>query len=211
MTHPFNSSSNFCPGPTTRRGFMRMGLAGFASLSLPEILRMKAAAADEKKQTPRKNTAVIMVWQPGGCSHIDTYDPKPHAPSEYSGPFSTIPTAVPGMHFTELLPMQAKIADKFTVLRSMRQTAAGHPAGSMQLLSGDQDKRDKPKPKYPDWMSVAHYLRSMQGPRTNPLPGYIGVNPPAKYNGPAYLGDSYSPFAIVGDPANQTSLCQISD
>ena len=103
-----------------------------------------------------------MVWQPGGCSHLETYDPKPDAGSEYRGPFSTIPTKVPGMHFCELLPRQAAIADKFTVLRSMRQTAGGHPAGSMQLLSGDPDTRDKPKPRLPDWMSVTNYVRSQR-------------------------------------------------
>lgn len=199
MTHPFNASSTYCQGPASRRGFMRMGLAGFASLSLPGMLRLRAEspAADNPKKT-----AVIMVWQPGGCSHIDTYDPKPNAPVEYRGPFSTIGTKVPGMHFTELLPMQAAIADKFTVLRSMRQTAGGHPAGSMQLLSGDSDTRDKPKPRLPDWMSVANYLRSQEGPRQNPLPMYAGVNPPTNYTGPAYLGDAYSPFAVTGDPNN---------
>lgn len=197
MTHPFHATSMNCPGPRSRRGFMRMGLAGFTSLSLPGLLRLRAAtsAADSGKRS-----AVIMVWKPGGCSHIDTYDPKPEAELEYRGPFSTIDTAVPGMQFTELLPMQAKIADKFTVLRSMRQTAGGHPAGSMQLLSGDPDTRDKPKPKYPDWMSVANYLRAQEGARTNPLPAYVGINPPTEYNGPAYLGDAYSPFIVNGDP-----------
>ncbi|MCA9076901.1 MAG: DUF1501 domain-containing protein [Planctomycetaceae bacterium] len=197
MSHPFNASNILCPGPETRRGFMRMGLAGFASLSLPGVLRLRA----ESPQPSSERTAVIMVWKPGGCSHIDTYDPKPDAPSEYRGPFSTIPTKVPGLQFTELLPMQAQIADKFTVLRSMRQTAGGHPAGSMQMLSGDPDTRDKPKPKYPDWMSIANYLRSQEGARSNPLPRYVGVNPPTTYNGPAYLGEAYSPFAVTGDPS----------
>lgn len=198
-----------CPGPLrfpvpSRRGFLQAGLAGFASLSLPGLLRLQAqnaARAAEAKSSGRERNAVIMVWQPGGCSHIDTYDPKPQAELEYRGPFQTIHTKVPGMDFTELLPRQAAIADKFTVLRSMRQSAGGHPAGSMQLLSGDPDTRDKPKPKYPDWMSVANYLRS-QTPRNNPLPTYVGINPPATYNGPAYLGDTYSPFSVTGDPSS---------
>ncbi|HCS53630.1 MAG TPA: DUF1501 domain-containing protein, partial [Planctomycetaceae bacterium] len=116
------------------------------------------------------------------------------------GPFATIPTKVPGMQFTELLPLQAKIADKFTVLRSMRHNGPGHPAGSMQMLSGDTDSRDKPKPKLPDWMTIANYLRSQQGERANPLPAYVGVNGPSTYNGPAYLGDAYAPFTVTGDP-----------
>jgi hypothetical protein len=201
-----------CPGPfqrpvPTRRSFLKMGLAGFASVSLPGILRLRAASqlqAAESTAGGRAKNAVIMVWQPGGLSHIDSYDPKPLSGSEYRGPFEVISTKVPGLNFTELLPRQAAIADKFTVLRSMRQAAGGHPAGSMQLLSGDPDTRDKPKPRYPDWMTVANYLRAQAGPRQTPLPAYVGINPPLEYNGPAYLGDAYSPFTVHGDPNSPT-------
>lgn len=197
-----------CPGPipfstSGRRAFLQTGLAGFATLSLPNILKLqtlKMAAAAESTKSPSEKKAVIMVWQPGGLSHLDSYDPKPEIGSEYRGPFKTIPTKVPGLHFTELMPRQAAIADKMVVLRSMRQTAGGHPAGSMQLLSGDPDTRDKPKPKYPDWMTISNYLLSQKGPRQNPLPCYVGINPPLEYNGPAYLGDAYSPFVVSGNP-----------
>jgi hypothetical protein len=183
-----------------RRELLRIGMAGFGGLSLPGILRARAETPAAGKQP----TAVIMVWLPGGCSHIDTYDPKPDITSEYRGPFQTIQTKIPGVQFTELLPRQARIADKFTVLRSMQQTAGGHPAGSMQMLSGDPDTRDKPKPKFPDWMTVANYLRAREGVRDNPLPRYVGVNPPLEYNGPAYLGDAYQPFVVSGDPNQPT-------
>lgn len=203
-----NSLNKQCPGPgrsasAGRRTFLQMGLSGMASLTLPGILRLQAERplyAGEATPANRKKNAVIMVWKPGGCSHIDSYDPKPNAGSEYSGPFETISTKVPGLQFTELLPRQAAIADKLTVLRSMYQGAGGHPAGSMQMLSGDSDTRDKPKPRLPDWMSVTNYLRAKQGPRQNPLPAYVGINPPLEYNGPAYLGDAYSPFTVQGDP-----------
>ena len=181
---------------------MRIGLTGFASLSWPGLLRLRAgnsAASGSRK------TAVILVWLRGGCSHVDTYDPKPDIGSEYRGPFKTISTKVPGMQLTELLPLQGKIADKFTLLRSMTHTGGGHPAGSLQMLSGDPDSRDKPKPVLPDWMTVANYLRS-KTPRKNPLPNYIGVNPIVNYDsftiaGPAYVGAAYSPFAVMGDPS----------
>lgn len=177
---------------------MQVGLTSFASLTLPGLLRLRAENAMKPKH---ERTAVIMVWLPGGLSHVDSYDPKPDIGSEYRGPFKTIATKVAGTRFTELMPMQAKIADKFTVLRSMNQKAGGHPAGSMQMLSGDADERDKPKPRLPDWMSVAHYLRSKEARRSNPLPNYVGVNPPLEYNGPAYLGDAYSPFSVSDDPS----------
>ena len=79
----------------------------------------------------------------------------------------------------ELLPRHAKIADRFTILRSVAHTGGGHPAGSLQLLSGDPDAQDKLKPVYPDFMSVAHRLR--YDPR-RPLPNYVGVNPIVRYD-----------------------------
>lgn len=209
MTTPsFPPRPTRCPGPIPwgpggRRAFLQTGLAGFATLSLPSVLRLRAerqAGAAEADRGRRSQNAVIMVWQPGGLSHLDSYDPKPLSGSEYRGPFDLIDTKVPGLQFTELLPRQAAIADKLVVLRSMRQTAGGHPAGSMQLLSGDPDTRDKPKPKYPDWMCVANYIRSQWGPRQSPVPAYVGINPPLEYNGPAYVGDAYSPFVVSGDP-----------
>ncbi len=177
---------------------MQIGLTGFASLSWPQLLRLRAESV---AKPTREKTAVIMVWLGGGLSHLDSYDPKPDIETEYRGPFDVISTKVPGLQFTELLPMQAKIADKFTILRSMSHKAAGHSAGCKQLLSGDMDVVDKPRPRLPDWMSVAAYLRSKeQQRRTSSLPNYVGVNPVVEYNGPAYVGAAYAPFAILGDP-----------
>ena len=183
---------------TGRREFLRVGLAGFGSLTLPSLFRLRIDAAE----TSRERTAVILVWLRGGASHLETYDPKPDAPSEFRGPYKPIATCVRGLEICELLPRHAKIADRFTILRSMVHTGGGHPAGSLQLLSGDPDPRDKPRPAYPDLMSVAHYLRSDP---TRALPNYIGVNAISRYDafqiaGSAYLGESYAPFRVTGDP-----------
>jgi uncharacterized protein (DUF1501 family) len=184
----------------SRREFLRVGLTGLGALSLPGLLRLRAAQGAAKSA---ERTAVIIVWLRGGCSHLDTYDPKPHAGSEYTGPFQPLATKTPGMWLTELLPRQAQLSDKFALLRSMAHTGGGHPAGSLQLLSGDPDAVDKITPVYPDLMSVAHYLR---GGENRELPNYIGVNPITRYDsftiaGPAYLGPSYEPFAVTGDPS----------
>ncbi len=197
-----NGKSNavsVCPGPIKRREFLRIGLSGFATLSLPGLFELRARAATEK---PKARTAVILVWLRGGASHLETYDPKPDAPSEFRGVFSPISTRVPGMQISELLPRHAKIADKFTLLRSMAHTGGGHPAGSLQMLTGDPDPQDKDKPIFPDWMTVANFLRA---DRTRPLPNYVGVNPVTRYDnftiaGPAYVGPSYGPFTVNGDP-----------
>ena len=183
-----------------RREFLRTGLAAFGGLTLPSLYRLRAEAG---RPATQNRTAVILVWLRGGASHLDTYDPKPDAPSEYHGPFAPIATQVPGLRVTELLPRHARIAHQFTLLRSMAHTGGGHPAGSLQVLSGDPDAQDKLRPVYPDFMSVASHLRS--NPR-RPLPSYVGVNPIVNYDnftiaGPGYLGDSYAPFAVTGDPS----------
>jgi uncharacterized protein (DUF1501 family) len=201
---PNHSQSKFptiCPGPLRRRDFLRVGLAGFATLSWPELLKLRAAASEKPVS---KGRSVILVWLRGGLSHLDTYDPKPAAGSEFASPFQPISTKVPGLQLTELLPLHAKIADKFTLVRSMTHTGGGHPSGSLQMLSGDPDAQDKPKPVYPDWMSVASRLLN---DRRKALPNYIGVNPIINYDnftiaGPAYAGPGYAPFMVMGDPNN---------
>jgi uncharacterized protein (DUF1501 family) len=183
-----------------RREFLRVGLSGFATLSLPGILQLRAQSAP----SPKPRSAVILVWLRGGASHLETYDPKPDASSEFRGVFGPLGTRVPGMRVSELLPLHAKIADKFTLLRSMSHTGGGHPAGSLQMLSGDPDPNDKQKPVFPDWMTVTNYLRA---DRSRTLPNYVGVNPVVSYDGfiiagPAYIGPAFGPFSVTGDPSN---------
>lgn len=183
----------------SRREFLRFGLSAFGTLSLPVLYRYRVAA---NSAMTKERTAVIIVWLRGGASHLDLYDPKPDAPAEYRGPFKTLQTRTTGLRVTELLPRHAKVSDRFAILRSMAHTGGGHPAGSLQLLSGDPDPQDKLTPVLPDLMSVAHRLRF--DPR-RALPNYVGVNPIVRYDnftiaGPAYLGEAFSPFAVTGDP-----------
>ncbi len=183
-----------------RREFLQFGLQLFGALSLQGLYQYRALAGEQLK----RRTSVILVWCRGGISHLESFDPKPDAPAEYRGPFRPISTNVPGLQICELLPRLAKIADRYNVVRSFAHTGGGHPAGSLQMLSGDPDAADKPKPVYPDWMSIAHYARFDPN---RALPNYVGVNPVTNYDnfqiaGPAYLGPSYEPFAVRGDPSN---------
>ncbi|MCX7386593.1 MAG: DUF1501 domain-containing protein [Planctomycetales bacterium] len=185
----------------SRRQLLQAGLTGFTTLSMADVFRLQAAA---KSMTAAPRTAVIMVWLRGGASHLETFDPKPQAPSEFRGPYSAIDTNVAGIQVSELLPRLAKIADKYAILRSIAHTGGGHPAGSLQVLAGDPDAQDKLLPKLPDWMSIADFVRHDS---SRNLPNYVAINPVDRYDnftiaGSTYLGPSRAPFTIVGDPSN---------
>ncbi len=183
-----------CPGPFKRRDFLRLGLAGLGGLSLSELLRRRAQA---RSKPARERTALIVVWLQGGASHLETYDPKPGAPSEIRGPYRSVATRVPGMQLSELLPLHARVADKFALLRSLVHTGFCHQQGNQQMFTGHPVVELKQKPDNPDLFTIAHALRFDPG-RT--LPNYIGLNP-IPYLGPAYLGPSFEPFAVYADPS----------
>jgi uncharacterized protein (DUF1501 family) len=175
-------------------------LTGFSSLALGGILRSRTLA-QPPGVTPRRDTAVILVWLRGGASHLETFDPKPSASVEYRGAFAPIRTRVSGIQICELLPQLAGMADRYALIRSLSHTGGGHPAGSLQVLGGDPDAQDKLFPVLPDWMSVASYLR--RDPNQD-IPHYVAINPVDRYDnftiaGPTYLGPSYEPFKLIGD------------
>jgi hypothetical protein len=106
-------------GGSTRRDFLRVGALALGGLTLGDVLRLRAEAP--WSGDPRQKS-VIMIFLSGGPSHLDMYDLKPDAPVEYRGEFRPIQTNVPGMQVCELMPMQAKIADKFAILRGVQFT-----------------------------------------------------------------------------------------
>src|SRR5262249_52838948 len=112
----------------SRRWFLQTGLAGLAGLSLPDLLRCRARGAAEEGAASRK--AVILLWLSGGPSHLDTWGPKPDAPSEIPGPFGSIATRVPGVRVCEHLPRQAGILDRLALIRSVdcRSSTDHYPA-----------------------------------------------------------------------------------
>ena len=179
---------------SSRREFVRLGLGGFSALSLPQLIENRSAAANTT--TPKQDTAIILVWLPGGHSHLETYDPKPDASSDYRGPFAPIDTAVAGMQLCELLPHHARVADRFTLLRSLVHTGFCHQQGTHQLLTGFPERVLHQKPQYPDFLSVTNQLRY---DRSRQLPNYVGVTP-VNYSGSSYLGNASDPFPVYADP-----------
>ena len=105
-----NKPLGICPGPATRREFLAAGMLGVGGMAMPDLFRLRASAA-EGGETVDQNTSVIFVWMPGGPPHMDMYDMKPNASSDYRGAFRPIRTKVPGMDVCELMPRHAAIAD----------------------------------------------------------------------------------------------------
>ena len=179
-----------------RREFIYSGLVGGLGLSMGDILKLQA-------QSPQKDTkaqSIIHIFLPGGAAAQETWDPHPLAPSEYRGPLKSIPTKIPGVHFSEHLSKTSKIADKLTVVRSMTHGEAAHERGVVSMFTG---YRPSPALEYPSFGSVvAHEL----GDRNN-LPSYVCV--PQKFSlagiDPAdtgYLSKAYGPFSLGSDPAS---------
>ncbi|MBX3438565.1 MAG: DUF1501 domain-containing protein [Planctomycetaceae bacterium] len=182
---------------TSRRELLRFGLGGFSALSLADLVRSRSEGADAG--VPVKKTALILVWLHGGASHIETYDPKPQASSDYRGPFAPIATNVPGIDLCELLPEHAKVADRFTLLRSVVHTGFCHQQGTQQLLTGHPERVLRNSPLHPDVFSIAHKLRYAEDSR---IPNYVSVYP-VSYGGAAYLGPGYNPFIVYDDPNSE--------
>jgi uncharacterized protein (DUF1501 family) len=182
-----------CPGPMERRQFLRLGLAGLGGLTLPDLLRARAEAGHDTGHTPKR---LLVVWLHGGASHLETYDPKPLAPSEYRGPYGAIATRVPGMYLSELLPRHAQVAHRFTLLRSLAHTGPCHDSGPQQLFTGFPIRVNRAKPDHPDLFAVVDRDRADPG---RAIPNNVGV-PPIPYLGSAYLGPAHEPFAVTGDP-----------
>src|SRR2546421_351729 len=112
----WGARERFCDG-ISRRGFLKIGALG-AGITLADMLRLRAANPTE----PTKNKSAIMIYLPGGPSHMDMYDLKPDAPAEFRGEFKPIDTNVPGVQICEHFPLQARMWDKLACIRSIVST-----------------------------------------------------------------------------------------
>ena len=185
-----------CQGPNSRREFLRAGALTMGGLGLPQIL-----AAREQTGQGNLDTSVILFWMWGGPSQPETWDMKPQAPSEYRGPFSPIATSVPGIEICEIFPRQAKLAHRYSLVRSLHHEMASHNDGSIELLTGktplQADPTSTAKSTHPDLGMIASRVRGRQ---SHGLPQYIGIPKQPFMTQPVYLGMSHSAFA-AGDPS----------
>ena len=118
-----------------RRAFLQVGGSSVLGLSLADLLRVKAVAGTTGRN-PGSAKAVILLWLWGGPSQLDTFDPKPHAPLDYRGPFATVPTRLPGVRFCELFPQLAGHTDKLAVVRTLSTQSNDHGIAGTIGLTG---------------------------------------------------------------------------
>jgi hypothetical protein len=161
-------------------------------------------AAIGRTQTPPppvngRAKSVIQIWMWGGPAHLDTFDPKPDAGNDYTGPLtSPIETNVKGIRISELLPLLAKQADKYSLIRSMTHNINGHETASYTVqtgrLSGGHDV-------YPSVGAVVSLFKGYSAGYKGLIPPYIVLTQPqGRFSEAGFLGSKYKPFATGGDP-----------
>ncbi|MBX3414893.1 MAG: DUF1501 domain-containing protein [Pirellulales bacterium] len=196
------STRRYCDG-ISRRSFVQLGVAGMATAGLGRVLRAKDLS--RAAGTPRRDTSAILIWLDGGPSHLDLYDLKPQAPAEVRGLWRPIPTNVPGIEISELFPKQAKIADKFSIVRSLHHDTGDHFSGGHRMLT-TKDMGVSGANTSGKFPSLGSIVARERGPRRRDMPAYISV-PLASSIGlsPGYfagnwMGVEFDPFQTGGDP-----------
>jgi hypothetical protein len=196
-------TQKYCDG-FSRRSFLQVGVAGMSTAGLPQILKAKEQSA--QSGIPSKDTSVILVWLDGGPGHMDMYDLKPEAPSEYRGIWRSIRTNVPGIEISELFPRQAKIADKFSIVRSLHHENGDHYAAAHLMLTGRVESVNGAMQdgKAPCLASIATKVLGARRPGMPPnvaIPYAMSVGLRPGYFGANYLGVHYDPFETQNDPS----------
>ncbi len=186
-----------------RREILRIG-----ALSLFGLAAARRAVGRPPARRKANGNAIFIMLQ-GGPSHLDLWDPKPDAPQEVRGKFKPITTAVPGLSVGELLPLTAVVANKLTVVRSMRHQFTNHIAGTYVTLTGSTDQPDADREAatkdFPGPGAVLNYLQETppQVPVSVSLPNWLSIpgpsnRMPGQYGG--FLGTTYDPFLVAGEP-----------
>ena len=190
----------------TRREALERGILGTASLLAWPVIGASSPATgvgSSQAQAGRtgKAKAVIQIWMWGGASHLDTFDPKPEAGSDYCGPLDKpIPTNIDGVRISELLPLLAKQADKYAIIRSVTHGVNAHETASYMVQTG---RASGGRDVYPSAGAVVCLFKG------TPAVGYQGLLPPyivltepqGRFSEAGFLGARYKPFATGGDPA----------
>jgi hypothetical protein len=200
---PGSRNGATCDG-ASRRDFLRLGALGLGGLTLPRLLRARAAAAASGQST--RNTSVVWLWLGGGPTHIETFDPKMSAPVEYRSIVGAVKTNLPGVELGGVFPRMASLADKMAFVRSFAHRNSGHGGGTHWVMTGyDFPPADNGMaPVKPGLGSILSRFRGPNNSLTG-LPTYVRLN--GTYgDGPAWLGSAYAPFDTGGNARSNMNL-----
>ena len=184
-------------GDMTRRDALKAGLLGATSLALWDP-RRSVAWALKKKENPARAKSVIQIWMWGGPAHTDTFDPKTEGGYDYCGPYDKpIATNVDGIQIGQDLPLLAKQADKYSIIRSMTHGNNSHETAAYLMQTG----RFPGRLVYPCAGAVVSQFKGVEN-------GYKGLGPPyivltrpqCRFSEAGFLGQKHKPFATGGDP-----------
>jgi hypothetical protein len=188
-----------CAG-VSRRDCLQLGLTTLLGGGLATALRARVASGGSPAALAK---ACILIWQDGGPTHYETFDPKPDAPAEIRGEFKPIATKVPGVQFSEHLPKLAGMADRLAVVRSIRHDQGNHGAGNHYLMTGAPPRIPVGCGAFVSFHPslgsvVAHEKGAPAG-----LPAYFSMPRMSRSGGPNFLGAKYAPFVVDDDPNNK--------
>lgn len=212
---PGGLSTDMCDAnmKMTRRDLLRVGGAGMLGLTLPSLFKLQAEAGETAASGGPgwgKAKSVILIYLQGGPSHLDLWDPKENVPDNVRSVFKSIPTKIPGIHFTELLPQLAKVNNKMTMIRSMSYTPNGlfnHTAAIYQMMTGyttdkvsPSGQLEPPSPKdFPNFGSNVIRLK----PSDEPMLPFVMLPRPlqesnviGKAGTAGFLGKAYDPYTL---------------
>lgn len=197
----------YCDG-IHRRDLLQVGVLSSFGLSLPALLQADAARAAGPAPVPGRkkpsDPSCILIYLSGGPSQLETFDLKPDGPVETRGEFKPIRTNVPGFDICEHLPRLARGAHRFSVLRSLSHTNAGHGGGAHYMCTGKHptptfvETTTRPNNQHPFIGAVVAQQKGIK----RDLPPFISLPMLLTYGGPAFLGPGYMPFVIESDPAS---------
>jgi hypothetical protein len=181
----------------SRREAVQRVLLGAAGLLLGEHLNLRAVAAPAVAKAKAKS--VIQIWMWGGPCHLDTFDPKPEAGNDYCGPLNKpIETSVPGIQIGQLLPLLAKQADKYSIIRSMTHGNNGHETAAYMVQTGWPPGG---RVVYPCAGAIVSLFRGHEAGYRGLIPPYVVLTEPqGRFSEAGFLGARYKPFATGGDP-----------
>ncbi len=188
----------------SRRNFLKIGTLSAIAATTPNLVKA-VVVGDEKdnnRETFLQNSpakCVIEIWMWGGPAHLDMFDPKPNAGKDYSGPLKDIPTNVDGIRISESLPNLAKIADKYSIIRSMTHGINGHETATYVMQTGREPGKGV---VYPGIGAVVGMLRGYDyGYKGKIAPYVVLTRTKGRFAENGFLSTKYKPFVTGGNPS----------